>query len=86
MSKKRQPWSKDQWVQFGNRVKAVRRELQNLGLELQETANVTECRRLFRVVDALDKAKCKLENLPAEQHPTWGDVTRVFYGEPETQE
>lgn len=79
---KKEKWTQDKWVQFGNEVKAVRRAMIGLLMDFQTTANKTDIYSLSRAIEALDKAKHSMECVAVRQYPAWGAVTKVFYGDP----
>jgi hypothetical protein len=75
------PLSRDEWCEWGRRVKAIRMDLMALMMELQTTATKDRVRRFDRALDAVGVARSALDGIVCGQHPDWEDATRVFYGQ-----
>lgn len=74
--------SRAEWVAMGNRVKAIRLDIQALGMAFQWTTNKVNAQRFFKAADTVGTAKFLLDSLVVRQHPDWSAATRVFYGDP----
>jgi hypothetical protein len=79
--RKKEHWAPANWIEFGNRVKKLRGELQSMLMDVQCVCRAKELRGLMRVLEGLDKWKCSMEDVASEDVPET-IVTRIFYGDP----
>jgi hypothetical protein len=72
--------SRDEWREWGERLKAIDRDVSALFIEFHATAPKARARRFQAVFKAMSRARCALDGLVCRQHPDWPEATRVFYG------
>ena len=72
-------WTQVEWIEFGDRVKRVRGDLQSLIVDSQKVCRVRELEGLLKVVRDLDKWKATMENLAAP-YVSEHIVNCIFYG------
>lgn len=77
-------WTHQQWIEFGNRVKDVRAELQSMITDVQGVCKAKELDKLIRLVRQLDKWKSSMENELPRDIPS-PILTRIFYGDKITE-
>ena len=73
--------TREQWLILGRRIKVIRSEISQLGLDLQQTKGGTKavCNQFFKAAE-LGLARCWLDSIVCAQHPDWPEAIRVFYG------
>lgn len=77
--------TREQWIEWGNKIKEIWRLILDLGME-SYTAKGTAARRHHDAIQRLERrlltAKCQMDTLVCAQHPGWSEATKVFYGDP----
>jgi hypothetical protein len=81
MRRKKQTWTPQQWIAFGNRVKHVHRELQAMICDAQHVCLSKELDALLKVERQFNVWKAKMENVAA-RNIDGETVTSIFYGDP----
>jgi hypothetical protein len=73
--------TREQWLAFGDRIKALRAAILGLANELQSTRGGTKpvIRPLIRVGE-MGKLRSRLDGIVCDQHPDWHEAAGVFYG------
>lgn len=79
--RKRKQWTPAEWIAFGNRVKALRKEIHSMAMDVQPMCLKSEVASLLKCSYQLDKWKSSMENVAAKDVPA-SIVTRIFYGDP----
>lgn len=76
----KQIWNELEWIDFGNRVKQLRTDLQSLITDGSRVMRATDTKHLWKLLSQIDKAKSDMENAAAK-HVSGELVTRIFYGD-----
>lgn len=78
--RKKENWTLEQWIAYGNRVKRLRKEVASLLEDSQRVSGVREMDFLVSVLSKIDKYKSAMEDIAAR---TVRDtlVTKIFYGD-----
>lgn len=77
---KKETWTLEQWVAYGNRVKRLRKEVLSLLEDSQRVSRAKDMDILISVLSKIDKYKSAMEDVAAR---TVRDtlVTKIFYGD-----
>ena len=67
-------------VEFGERLRRMRDELQHLAVRLGNTYRLADNKHLSRAVEEIDKARCWLDGRLFEEHQGTAN-TNVYYGD-----
>jgi hypothetical protein len=70
-----------EWIAWGERIKAIDRDVSALLLEFQGTTAGPGIRRFLAVSRALSRVRSGFDDLVCRQHPDWANADQVFYGE-----
>lgn len=79
-SRRKQRLSESEWIAFGNRVKRVRRELQDLIRDTQSIANARHVDGLLKTLRSLEKWRSQMDDIVCRQI-SCSIATRIFYGD-----
>lgn len=73
-------WTEEQWIDYGERVKFVRLNLQAIGIEGHNRTTKRIMQLVFDAVDKLDKWKCQMEEEARKDGIPDDILTSIFYG------
>ena len=82
MRNKKRTWNEQQWIEFGNRLKAATRAIQDIVTDGAQVMTLAELQPLWNALNDIRKAQSKMENAAAQSRCVRGCiVTRIFYGD-----
>ncbi len=71
-------WTTDEWIKFGNRVKAVRTELQDMLMDVQTVCRKTDLRGISNTLDQLERWKSRMQSVAVRDGVP--PAVSIFYG------
>lgn len=78
--RKKESWTLEQWIAYGNRIKRLRQEVTSLLEDSQRVSGVREMDFLVSILLKINKYKSAMEDIAAKTvRETL--VTKIFYGD-----
>lgn len=77
--RKKENWTLEQWIAYGNRVKRLREEVVSLFEDSQRVCGKKEANVLVSILSKIDRYKSDMEDVAAKTFPD-RSITAIFYG------
>lgn len=78
--RKKETWTLERWLAYGNRVKRIREDVLSLLEDSQCVSGAKEMDVLCGILSKIDKYKSDMENIAAKT-VRGASVTTIFYGD-----